>query len=201
MNGKLYIGQTTKSAEERWSQHVRSARNKVHTRLYGAIRKYGVESFEIKVMAACSSQEELNRREIELIKQLQTMNNDKGYNSHPGGSPSKGYKPSEEQRIRMSEAMKRKWQDPEFVARKTSSKTSSPQAKCHPDRPALAVGLCKTCYNREWYRRKNRSGPRPKHSILCHPDRPRRAKGLCGSCYVTSRTNAAREISVTAAIS
>lgn len=46
-------------------------------------------------------------------------------------------------------------------------------ADCHPDRPHVALGLCRACYQKD---RPNR--PRAE----CHPDRPLVANGKCGMC-------------------
>jgi hypothetical protein len=46
-------------------------------------------------------------------------------------------------------------------------------ADCHPNRPHVALGMCRSCYQ------KDRPG-RPRAE--CHPDRPLVAKGMCGMC-------------------
>lgn len=49
---------------------------------------------------------------------------------------------------------------------------------CHPDRPHVALGLCRACYQ------KDRVG-RPR--AACHPDRPVVANGQCGMCLSRRR--------------
>lgn len=44
-------------------------------------------------------------------------------------------------------------------------------AMCHPEKAAVARGLCRSCY------------PVNRRPAACHPDRPNRGAGLCGSCY------------------
>ena len=48
INNKCYIGQTIKTAEERWEEHKRHAfgthQNDINKTLYQAIRKYGLEN-------------------------------------------------------------------------------------------------------------------------------------------------------------
>lgn len=46
-------------------------------------------------------------------------------------------------------------------------------ADCHPDRPHVALGMCRTCYQKD-------RPDRPR--AVCHPERPLVANGLCGSC-------------------
>lgn len=50
INGKSYIGKTTQPIEKRWYQHCKNAEYGKDTYLYRAIRKYGVESFEIMIV-------------------------------------------------------------------------------------------------------------------------------------------------------
>ncbi len=52
-NGKVYIGQTSLPLEKRWATHVSKAKRRSelgHLHLYGAIRKYGPEAFDRKVL-------------------------------------------------------------------------------------------------------------------------------------------------------
>lgn len=50
INGKIYIGQTTCSIEDRWKEHLHSAKKSVSENrpLYRAINKYGKENFSIE---------------------------------------------------------------------------------------------------------------------------------------------------------
>ena len=46
INGKVYIGETTRTVQIRWNQHKTRARNTQFTEyLYNAMRKYGIENF------------------------------------------------------------------------------------------------------------------------------------------------------------
>ena len=78
---KVYIGQTSRSLSVRIREHV-TGKNK-QSRLYEAILKYGLDSFEWEVVHVCSSLEEANQIEVELIEYYNSFN--KGYNSHKGG--------------------------------------------------------------------------------------------------------------------
>ena len=53
VNGKLYIGKTTKTIEERYNRHLQNARNKVNRYLYDAMNHYGVEHFSISLIEEC----------------------------------------------------------------------------------------------------------------------------------------------------
>jgi group I intron endonuclease len=101
VNGKRYVGQTSKTIEERFKKHIYDSFNgKRQQALHHAIRKYGSENFEIKIVARCNSFEESNHREALCVKLYRTMSPN-GYNLMEGGSNSKK---SEESKKKMSEA-------------------------------------------------------------------------------------------------
>jgi group I intron endonuclease len=79
-----YIGQTTRALNERWFEHKYSLRSNTHGNRYlqFAWNKYGEANFSVKIIAHCTSLEDLNAREVELIKSGQgTYNLAKGGNS------------------------------------------------------------------------------------------------------------------------
>lgn len=85
VNGKMYIGQTTRKIEQRWKQHVYSAykdspfdKGPFHL----AIKKYGAEAFVVEQVEKCKD-ECLNERETYWIKYYDTFNC--GYNVTIGG--------------------------------------------------------------------------------------------------------------------
>ena len=84
INNKQYVGQTCRSVEERWRDHCRSKENNYFHR---ALRKHGVENFEVRVIDTAESHEELDEKEIAWIQNLGTMA-PRGYNSKPGGNVS-----------------------------------------------------------------------------------------------------------------
>jgi len=49
VNGKMYVGKTTKSAEERFRRHIINHKTG-KTYLYSAMRKHGVENFVVSVL-------------------------------------------------------------------------------------------------------------------------------------------------------
>ena len=101
INGKRYIGQTSKTLGVRFKKHVYdSFQGNRRQALHRAIKKYGVESFEIKLIAVCNSFEESNHRESLCIRLYKTMSPN-GYNLMHGGSNSLK---SEESKKKMSAA-------------------------------------------------------------------------------------------------
>jgi len=83
VNGKRYIGQTTRSVEWRWNQHVRHV-DLIHFPIYRALRKYGVENFEVETLAQACSIDCLNYLESALIIAFNSLV-PSGYNLDGGG--------------------------------------------------------------------------------------------------------------------
>jgi group I intron endonuclease len=101
INGKGYVGITTRSIDRRWYEH-RFVKNSCGKLLSKAIKKHGEESFEITVLASAIECVE-NLRELE--KQLISQNNTVapfGYNLTNGGDGVFGFKHSKESIERMS---------------------------------------------------------------------------------------------------
>ena len=85
VNGKMYIGQTRRTIEQRWKQHVYSSfsdstfdKGPFHL----AIKKYGIEAFIVEQVEKCRD-EDLNSRETYWIRHFNTLDN--GYNITIGG--------------------------------------------------------------------------------------------------------------------
>lgn len=85
-NGKKYYGQSW-NLENRWDQYrwYKAARQ---PRLHNAIIKYGLASFEFRVLETFDSptQDQLDARERYYISNDQTCDPRKGYNMQDGGS-------------------------------------------------------------------------------------------------------------------
>ena len=63
LNGKQYVGKTSRSIEERFKEHIRDKdyRKNEKRPLYNAMNKYGIEHFSIKVLEECSIEESAAR--------------------------------------------------------------------------------------------------------------------------------------------
>jgi len=105
INSKAYIGQTTRTIEDRWASHVFSSKKikKNSMVISRAINKHGRENFTITCICKASNKEELDNREKVAIKLFKTIEN--GYNLKEGGN---GSKHSEESKKKMSEQRKGK---------------------------------------------------------------------------------------------
>lgn len=103
--GEVYIGQTTKSLEWRKAVHIRRLNQGKHSsKLYNAMRKYGVENFEFDQICVANSKDELNRLEKYYIAKYDCINH--GYNKQVGGSNSLTYKLDHEARKHISDGIK-----------------------------------------------------------------------------------------------
>lgn len=89
VNGKLYIGKTESTINERWythkwrANHLDRVENPLVIDL--AIAKYGENSFEINELDKAFNKEDLLRAEAYWIRFYDATNPDKGYNRDPMG--------------------------------------------------------------------------------------------------------------------
>lgn len=91
-NDKIYIGQTRRSIQIRWSQHILDAKGRrdTNTVLYNAMNKYGIDKFNIQMIKEYSFDNKeklikiLNNEEIKYILQYNTIMPN-GYNMQRGG--------------------------------------------------------------------------------------------------------------------
>ena len=120
INGKIYIGQTKRSLDQRITGHINSKNNSY---IGNALRKYGLENFDISIVDQAENNEVLNDKEMEYIKFYDCMI-PKGYNLTSGGEGIKDYIFSEESKDKMSNSHKGKpgyWEGkelPEYVKEK-----------------------------------------------------------------------------------
>jgi group I intron endonuclease len=96
INGLSYIGQTIKNLNQRISQHLIPKKNYISN----AIKKYGIESFDISIIDQAENQDILNEKEEYWISYYNTVC-PHGYNLTYGGNQSIR---SERTRRKMSES-------------------------------------------------------------------------------------------------
>lgn len=84
LNGKIYIGKTLSTIENRWKEHIKTAKEErcENRPLYRAMNKYGIENFIIEIIEQCNH-EILSDREIYWINYYNSYGN--GYNATLGG--------------------------------------------------------------------------------------------------------------------
>lgn len=78
LNGKRYIGITTRTIKERFAEHC-----KAESYIGKAIRKYGTENFKVYELDVAMSRKELCDLEVYYIEKYDTFRN--GYNQTIGG--------------------------------------------------------------------------------------------------------------------
>jgi group I intron endonuclease len=84
INGKKYVGITSRTIEERFQEHVsRTKSYKRGNRLYVAMRKYGYDNFSVKLLAETSNENDVRLLETEFIIKYNSYEN--GYNCNLGG--------------------------------------------------------------------------------------------------------------------
>ena len=83
-NGKVYIGYTSKTIDERFKMHCENARWKRNYALADAIRVYGVPAFTVELLLQCENHKEACEHEIRFIKELNSIL-PHGYNMTHGG--------------------------------------------------------------------------------------------------------------------
>ena len=96
INDKEYVGQTTKTAEERFKEHTYSPHY-----IGNAIRKHGAENFVIVILKVCYSKAELDFWEKHFIKSRNTTAPN-GYNIAAGGEGVAGFTRSLETCLKIS---------------------------------------------------------------------------------------------------
>lgn len=107
-SGRMYIGQTV-HPNYRWKQH-RYCKNPTGWR-----KDYqnNPEKYEYSVIEYDVPEDKLDEREIFWISFFDSYNN--GYNLTEGGHSVRGYKYTDEVKQKISEAIKKRWQDPEYL--------------------------------------------------------------------------------------
>jgi group I intron endonuclease len=103
INGKQYIGQTTRSIDVRLSEHLNSVKKNSNNLFHRAIRKYGIENFHIECLEV--SDKLVNLWEKHLVKRWSSKSPN-GYNLTYGGEGSTGFVHTEEMRRKNSIANK-----------------------------------------------------------------------------------------------
>lgn len=87
VNGKRYIGITSKTLARRKAQHVYEGRRGTRGKIYAAMRLYGVDLFRFRALKTCASVDEAKAEEIRLIASWKPQ-----YNIAAGGEGAFGHK-------------------------------------------------------------------------------------------------------------
>ena len=98
INGKIYIGQTTKEVGKRITTHLKINKYPIQK----ALNKHSLDSFIISVIDKAINQNDLDEKEKYWIR-FYGCRAPKGYNCTDGGDGVRGYKATEEERKRNSQ--------------------------------------------------------------------------------------------------
>lgn len=109
INGKFYIGKTTKSLEFRRQEHSYSLKD--NTPFHNAIKKYGMDSFIWEVLLTSPNENELNQMEIFCIQELNTKV-PYGYNLANGGQGASGMVVKDSVKQHLREKAIQQWNNP-----------------------------------------------------------------------------------------
>jgi group I intron endonuclease len=106
INGKVYVGKTVRTLSHATARHKQRAtkawKNGCESRFYTALRKYGFEAFVFEAVYHGISDEDIQAKEREYIRLLNSMDSAVGYNMTPGGDGGAGKILSEAHRAKLS---------------------------------------------------------------------------------------------------
>ncbi len=87
VNGKVYIGKTSTSLEQRWKEHVKSSKRQdnQHRPICRAISKYGEDAFEMTLIETVENDAQASEREMYWISEYNSFGTEFGYNATAGG--------------------------------------------------------------------------------------------------------------------
>lgn len=128
INGKIYIGQTSKTLEERSQYNGRNYKGS--RRFYNAIQKYSWESFVPEILEVVDTVEEANKREQYYIDLYDSRNQDIGYNIAFGGD---NHIATDETRALISKNAKERYKDKTknpMYGKKHTADSKKKQSEC-----------------------------------------------------------------------
>lgn len=119
LNGKIYVGATTKSSYERFDYHLREMRAELNGKrlisiFHTALAEYGDENFTIEDLEYCNDEKTLFEREDYWIRKLDSINPEVGYNNAYGGKS--GLK-QQGTKDKLRERKLENWKDEDFRER------------------------------------------------------------------------------------
>lgn len=131
INNKCYVGWTTKTVDCRWNEHKSDAfKIRDNRKFYNAIRKYGIENWNVTILCEVENNDIAKKKEIEYIELYDSYYN--GYNSTFGGDGNNGIIMSIESNIKRSKKLKgRKKPDGFNIGRIHSDETKNKISKSH----------------------------------------------------------------------
>lgn len=124
---RVYIGQTVSSVAQRWASHKSQS---ACVLLHRAIVKYGADAFSVEQIDRADSKSELDELEAFYISAFGSTNRSNGFNLRGGGSFGKH---SDESKAKMSVAVRKAYENPEFRAKLSAVRTGKKRTKEYCD--------------------------------------------------------------------
>lgn len=156
INKKRYVGQTSKTVEGRWKNHIKDALLGSSQYFHKAIRKYKPFNFDIRILAFAYSNISADKIEEFFIKRLKTCDNRYGYNIAPGGKTIRGFKHSNKTKEKMSLGQYRRFSRPEELIKLSILNQGKRLAEKHKNK------ISESCKN--WYSIKENKEKQEKES-------------------------------------
>lgn len=107
-NGKQYVGQTEKTIEWRWREHLYEAKRfkkkKWCSAFHAAIRKYGPDAFKHAILDTVSTQKDANTVERARIRERSTLVPG-GYNLQSGGGAGRSNHPDTRTKLSVGQTL------------------------------------------------------------------------------------------------
>jgi group I intron endonuclease len=134
VNGKKYIGRTSRPLKKRWGAHVTESchpdRAGSRYAFHRAIKKYGKEAFLLSILQECSSLEESKSAEMSWIAKLGSLVPG-GYNMTLGGEGALGFRFSPEAKERLRQIAIGQGRRPSPIAIQKAVETKKSKAWPH----------------------------------------------------------------------
>ena len=137
-SGKSYVGISKCSAEKRFKDHCKNARKGSKLFLHKAIRKYGAETFVLKILAVVETWEQAKNLEREFIASRDTFA-PTGYNMTRGGEGTIDYKHTDAAKAVMSQKHAGKVLSDETRQRMSAASKGKPKAPEHANNIRAAL--------------------------------------------------------------
>ena len=112
ITNKIYVGSATDSFKQRWSGHRNTLKKNKHANLYlqRSYNKHGIENFKYEILEECDPEFCVSTEQY-WINMLNVCNRKFGYNIAPTAGNSYGQKRTKEQKLTMSIASKKKYEN------------------------------------------------------------------------------------------
>lgn len=140
INGMSYIGATIQGLRQRMIEHRYQAKYNAKFAISRAIREFGMEAFDLEVLAEAEDYERLMQLEIEAIREHGTMSPN-GYNNSTGGRGCPGHQKSVEGRMAIAAATRDRILSDEHREAIRSAQIGNDHGKANKGRPSPFKGV------------------------------------------------------------